>query len=498
MLEAIRLVLVGALLGGLSWVALRPRQVGSIVSHFLFAEKGALNLGLFRILVFGSLCFRAESADMAALVSLPEVLRAPPQGWVWLSEIIPLFDPDLAGWLRAVTVSTAAFATLGLGTRFMAPIATLGAVYVLGLPNFFNKINHGQHALIWCATLLSASRCERALSLDAFVATFRQKAPRLSLPYDRSVANGLPIRVCWLLFGVAYFFPGLFKAWNAGDLWLSGEAVRGVLLAALTRSDFAPPFPLQEYSLLTVVAGVGTLLFELGFVFILFSKRFWWVAPAMGAIFHVSVLEFMGISFMAMLKLYYWFFDFEWALEKLGKRLPTTLRQHLALPRSTETGETPESKRPRPASTALAPLAVVGGFLLLANLYTGYAKVNSWPFSHFPLFAGRVEDDTPNLRRLFVKVKSSKEEKWRKVEQRKLRGAIRSGRWRTLLKTVARERDRRERAELLDAVMHVVRKAGYNVGRGGEVAIIQETLSIDEETGERLVVAKKPVLQETL
>ncbi len=129
--------------------------------------------------------------------------------------------------------------------------------------------------LVLCALIISLSASGRALSLDALITTYRHGRVRLSMRSEPAVAYSLPLRLCWLMFGVSYFFPGLFKAIEAGDLWISGEAIAGHMTSAIaTRAGFSPIFPLYDYPLLSSFFGIGTFVFELGFVFLLFSYRF--------------------------------------------------------------------------------------------------------------------------------------------------------------------------------------------------------------------------------
>ena len=118
-----------------------------------------------------------------------------------------------ARWLFVVAC---ALALVGAGTRVSAPCAVLLGVFVLGVPQFFGKLNHDHHVL-WFAAILAASRCGDALSFDGWRSGVRP-AP--------DVAYGLPLRLCWVLVGVVYFFPGLWKAWVAGADWIAGDALR--------------------------------------------------------------------------------------------------------------------------------------------------------------------------------------------------------------------------------------------------------------------------------
>lgn len=509
MLFAIRSTLIVAVILLLALVAWRPRRVGQVLLGYFTAESGPLNLGIFRLVVFGMLFNRVDWSRLAGPLALPATFREPLPGWEWFFEWLPMFDTDFAESVYAITVVAAALACVGLGTRIAAPVAALGAIYVLGLAQFFGKVNHGGHALVWSAIVLSASPCHHALSLDALLSTARQGRWRVSLPARRRVAYALPLRICWVLFGVAYFFPGLFKAWEAGDLWISGDALHAILLGGMARDpDFVPLIAAYDYPFLTVAAGAGTLLFELGFLPILFSRRFYWIAPTLGTLFHVGVRAFVGISFFSMLRLYVCFVNFEWLLGKLARKLPSSVCEHLALEAAAAVDSEP-AQRPEPASTEhpatglpgaprVAPAATVGGLLIVANLYTGFAMVDSWPVSAFPRFASRAEpkvDNTYGRQVVFVNPRRGKRYK---VDRRKLRGPIRKGRWDVTLKRIVRESNKTQRRRQLLGLVRVIRRAGYKVRSGDQLQVFYIKYWRAAPGTREVVVRKKLLLKQRL
>ena len=219
-LHVVRLLLVTAALGALTYVALRPRSVWSVVERFLSHESYAFSLGVLRILLFTRLYQVGSRVHVVALAEAPAETRNLPPGWGWLGEMVPLFDRDFATSAQSLFVAAALLAIFGAATRITAPISAIVSAYLIGLPNFFAKIDHGEHLLVCFCLVLAFSRCGDACSVDALVSGARQRRWSLSSTQTRSLAYGLPMRLCWLVMGLAYFFPGLYKAWKAGDQWL--------------------------------------------------------------------------------------------------------------------------------------------------------------------------------------------------------------------------------------------------------------------------------------
>ena len=326
-LQILRVFLVVSALGGLIFIALRPRTVGSVVGGFLNHRSYAFTLGVLRVLLFTRLYRATPSAsEVAALSAAPAKTRNLPPGWGWLGEIVPLFDPGLSSLAHSVFVVTVLLAIFGVATRFTAPIAALVSAYLLGLPNFFSKINHGEHLLVCFCIILAFSRCGDACSVDAVVAGARQRRWSLSCTNTRSLAYGLPIRLCWLVLGLAYFFPGLYKSWNAGDQWIDGTSLLAIAyekLASLT--TYTPTLIIYDSPKLLAFLGIATLVFELGFIFLILSRRFWWLAPPIALSFHVGLAYSIGIVPWSIVKVFWVFLDFGALLYLLRGRLPKRL-----------------------------------------------------------------------------------------------------------------------------------------------------------------------------
>src|SRR5262245_23684100 len=178
---------------------------------FFCSATDPINLAVLRLVVFAWLLGIFCVVDFAYYAQIPAPLRVAPAGYAGFFHLIP-WDERWLSATRVVALAACASALLGFATRCSALVTCLCTVYLLGLPEFFGKIDHVHHHLVWVSALLAASRSGDALSIDAVRGALR-RADRgaATAPPAPSVAYALPLRFVWLLIGVAYFFPGLAK-----------------------------------------------------------------------------------------------------------------------------------------------------------------------------------------------------------------------------------------------------------------------------------------------
>jgi hypothetical protein len=218
------------------------------------AETHPANLAVVRITVFWILFDRLKAGGFRRYARLPEELRFPPFGWETILSAIPLDETTV----KAAQIAAGALAFLamvGLFTRPAAALASLLGVYVLGSQYLFGKVDHTFHHVIWFGLLLAASPSGDALSVDAWRARRRGKPPP-----GPARAYALPIRCMWLLMGVAYFFPGLFKL-LAGPQWILSENLRFMLYQSWRHHTVLPFLRLDQFPLLYQAAALGTIVF---------------------------------------------------------------------------------------------------------------------------------------------------------------------------------------------------------------------------------------------
>jgi hypothetical protein len=355
-----------------------PRSAQSLVEGFrgyFRAPTHAINLAVFRIVVFGWLLLRVYQTPIRGFEQIPAGLRVAPPGYAPFFELIPFGGPVFLAAFGLGLLSCG-LALVGCFTRGAALVGCLCCVYLLGLPEFFGKVNHVHHHLIWFSLLLALSPCGDALSVDAVVRAWRGR----SSPPTPSHAYALPIRIAWLLLGVAYFFPGLAKL-SAGSEWFLSDNLRNTMYGHWAFKDFVPGFRIDQYPLLIRAAALGTILFELGFVFLIFVPRLRPLLAITGICFHAMIWYTMRIDFSPLMWCYASFVDWYALSRRIGLGAPAALKRRLD-----------RFFRPRRASVAgaappgRAALVTVGSMLVLANLYCGARGIDSWPFSVYPRF----------------------------------------------------------------------------------------------------------------
>lgn len=422
---------------------------GNLFSDFFSAESHPLNLAIFRILFFVTLYPRVGLNNLIELSQLPKEMRVPPPGLAWLVENLIQSEAMLVSMYAVFCIACLAGA-IGLCTRTACIIATCLAFYLMGVPQFFGKINHYHH-IVWVGALLSVSRCADVLSVDSVWSALRGNAT-LDTPRP-SRAYAMPLRFVWLFLGVLYFFPGLWKYVVSGPQWfLSDNLQARMLLRMFVSEGWEPIVRFDQYPLLCKVGGLVTILMEVGFIFLVFSRWGRWVAATGGLLFHTLVRVTMNISFWPIHAYYASFVDWRYVLKRTSRwlfgepllvkfesqqaassRITAAIRRldifgsldfqetssvgcasglrvgeltgwrallriaracpmvYLLLPFWRWVSPTP-LVNPRQANTT-APIGVlsVGMFVIVANLACGFTMTDTWPVGVYPTFARIID-----------------------------------------------------------------------------------------------------------
>lgn len=445
----------------------RRRQVVARLEAFLFAPASALDLGLFRIVAFGLLVYEAmfNQGTVVWFSTLPEELRVAPPGLAWVLPLLPV-DPFVVGALQAAFVISSVLASVGLFTRVSSAFAVALGLYVLGVPQLFGKLNHYHHVW-WFAAIIAAAPSARALSLDALLRTARLgEASWVEDGQERS-CYGLPLRLCWLVVGLIYFFPGLWKAWEVGHLWVAGNHVPLLLHEKwLELGDFEPLFRIDLHPALYRAVGVFTILFELGFVFALFFPRARPFAILSGLMFHLGTKLLMDISFVSLVLAYSMFLDVPRVLRRLGPALERLLPSSAVSTAST--ASSPRAVEERPTAAAL-----IGASILASMIFCGFSGTDSWPVAVYPRFhyapSERVELLTLELQAPDGRARPCVDS--RLIEQ------LHSSRWMALMRRVRRAPSPLARRRLVQAVLRAYESNGVELHRGDQLHVYAELVS---------------------
>src|SRR5215468_4408565 len=190
------------------------------------AAGWAFNLAVFRIvyLTAGVLPLAIDTFQWTrhALPGLHLVLWQPVSFFRWLPLGV-IADPGLGQALAAILVGLVVLGALGVRTRLVLGLATVVALYVLGLPQNLGKVHH-HHNAVWFLAILAASPSGAVLSVDAVIR--RRRGEDAGAPGGALAA----LRYVWALMAAIYLFPGLAKLVAAVvDGWASAEHQRLVL-----------------------------------------------------------------------------------------------------------------------------------------------------------------------------------------------------------------------------------------------------------------------------
>ncbi len=288
-----------------------------IVREFFSDKTHPLNLAIFRVVYFLTLFPRVKLHDVQNFSTTPKELWVAPPGLGWFIDILPQSE-------TFVTVAYGFFAVacfaglIGMCTRTACIMATCTAFYLLGVPQFFGKINHYHH-IIWVGALLSVSRCSDVLSVDSIWRSLRSP----TVPERPEPANvySVPLRIVLLFLGLIYFFPGFWKYVVSGPEWfLSGNLQSRMLLRMFVSEGWTPVVRVDRYPLLCQIGGFTTIVVEIGFILLVFSRWGRYVAAIGGLSFHFLVRQLLNISFWPIQAYYLAFADIHGVMKWIGSR----------------------------------------------------------------------------------------------------------------------------------------------------------------------------------
>jgi predicted DCC family thiol-disulfide oxidoreductase YuxK len=308
------------LIGNLVLLANRRWEwLRGIIHNFFNAVTHPLNLAIFRIIFFWTLCHWLDVGSTLKLSRLPVELRVPTVGLEWLIPVLPINEPLVKASLYVVFFASFA-AMIGLFTRISAWVTAIVGLYALGIPQFFGNVGHYHH-LVWIPAVLALSRCGDYLSVDAIFAAWKRADRGVVEPPSASNAYALPLRIVWLIIGSVYFFPGVRKFWVSGFDWAFTDNFRYHLYRKWLELDWTPFPRLDHFPALFMPMALVAILFEAGFFFLVFFPRLMpWIAIT-GFSFHSAVKYFMGISFWTLQACYASFVNWYRLFGWIGDRL---------------------------------------------------------------------------------------------------------------------------------------------------------------------------------
>jgi hypothetical protein len=311
-----------AILAFLCLVAAEKRW--KLLSKFRSEPSSAVNLAIARCVIMAALLSKVSLNYELAYSRINGSLIIPPLGWSHIASRIPR-SPELVTLIYAVFVFFGILAVIGLYGQLACLVTSAAGFYLLTLPQLFGKINHDHHLILF-GFILAASPCADTLSIDAIRDAVR--SARRGLPLEKlkvSVAYANPLKIMMVLLGLIYFFPGSWKVARVGAAWFSADNMRWTMAAKLleapgTITSFQAWA--MHHSLFLLIGAISTPMFELGFIFAVFSRYTRPLAALGGIAFHNLVGLLMNIRFVSLQLCYVVLIDwaalFSWIAARLG------------------------------------------------------------------------------------------------------------------------------------------------------------------------------------
>lgn len=340
-----------------------------ISNHFRQLLQGtATEVAVFRIVLIASILWLLHPSRAIEMAGYDPSLIVAPYGYDTFIERIPI-NPQFATLMTMAFITSCWSALIGFRTKISLLIAAITGAYVLGIPQMFGKISHIHH-VIWMLLLLAASPSGDTLSLDCKL----KKGTWHSL--STGTRFGLTITLLWALYGIIYFFPGAWKLSVDGFAWADSERMTALLHGKwIEPGAFEPLFRLDQYPRLLSVIGTAVLLFEIGALLPIFSRKLRTPFIVAAVAFHAGTWAFMDIDFMIL-----------W-IPLLPLALPTVLKR---------LGNYPSNDPLLFNQQSLISLTV-GSMLVYVNFYCGFYYIDTWPFGTYPAFAGEPHDSFVTL-----------------------------------------------------------------------------------------------------
>ncbi len=206
--------------------------------------------------------------------------------------------PRVANALFDAAQVTNVLATLGIAHRVTGPVNAALQLWTLSYRNSWGMIFHNDNMALMHQMVLGVSRSADALSVDAFVKE-KSLTPQC---YDRAyggIPTAMNIATC-----AVYFISGVAKVRSPqGWSWAKGDALRDQIAADAVRKEVfgtkAPEAAGQLYNArgFFTLAGLATLVIELGAPAALFHRRCGQGFSVAAWGMHVGIRYIMGIKF---------------------------------------------------------------------------------------------------------------------------------------------------------------------------------------------------------
>jgi hypothetical protein len=364
-----------ALLWALTHAALRPQAF----RRRFVPDASPLALAGIRVWACLVLLVYVLVSDLPSTARLPrELLAVSGDGLSFLGAIpgLPrLLENEAAlGGFQALTALALAAGAAGLFTRVTTPLAAVCSLIYVGIFCGYTYFFHQCLIGLYVLAAVSLTPCGDAFSLDAWLRGRRGKPP-LERPAEVYAWGRY---LCWTVLALPYFFAGLSKLRNGGWSWWEPLNLRGkVYRDSLQKGVFEPALGLDFFAAPDAFFGaIGalTLVMEVGFFLVLFSRRARRILPLGAAAMHLGILVLQNFIFVDALLMQTILFDW--------KRLGGWVRRRI-----------PDWTAPSggPAGAGYGLLVAEAAFVLCLGWL---ARLESFPITAWAMYSNKRLDTT--------------------------------------------------------------------------------------------------------
>ena len=282
-------------------------------------------LGAIRALVAGVLLASALWEHLPSSALLPRGMTHGVGPVLGLLYALPIgFDAAVAseaalGVLQLATIALLACAALGWRTRLTVPLAAAGYLLLAGILRQYAWFYHTGLIPLYLLIALSFTPCGDGCSLDRWLRA-RRGAP-VADANQPSLRYGWPRFFVWTALALPYVFAGLSKLRRGGLDWPHADNLKSILLI-----DTLNPMQFDWSLTLALVnapdalfwgIGIATLIGEIGYGTVLFSRRARLVLPALTLGMHLGIWLLQNVLFFDLILLQAVFYDWR-ALRSRG------------------------------------------------------------------------------------------------------------------------------------------------------------------------------------
>lgn len=253
------------------------------------------NVSILRILYFGLmlLIFKDIYADLLALSKASLFYRP-----IFLYKLLGIGFPSETAILviYVVLILSCAAAIFNIYPVISGTIAVADFIYIQGIIFGFEKTDHGFATFTYAGLIMP------------FLLYERWKANKSELQYQ----EGWPLQLIRTLIVSGYLFSGLEKLFISKFQWATASTFRSYLLMQPTPSGLW----VASSDFLCQILPLLALLFQLGFVLVLFHKKWRYLLLPAGLLFHFGVYLLFNVGGVLNPWILAYIFFLDWDFKK--------------------------------------------------------------------------------------------------------------------------------------------------------------------------------------